>query len=185
MLESGRAHSHYLTVGNFLQVIWPSAYRAWGLIGGAKVQVDSNLLNPKTQRPKRHAEDAFGTEERSGAGLLPQAYDLGSSAARTDVLAPQASTAENRLLSHILGLDFPLAVSATPYGPDYEWWSRDQTKPHTPDSSQSAMSPSPKSGSNHSSPAAAMPIPFSFDQARTFWDPPALQDMSVNYVTGA
>ena len=187
MLESGRAHSHHLTVGNFLQVIWPSAYRAWGLIGGAKVQVDSNLLNPKMQRPKRHAEDAFGTEEKSGAGLLPQAYDFGSSAARTDVLAPQASTAENRLLSHILGLDFPLANSATPYGPDYdsEWWSRDQTKPHTPDSSQSAMSPSPKSGSNHSSPAAAMPIPFSFDQARTFWDPPALQDMSVNYVTGA
>lgn len=185
MLESGRAHSHHLTVGIFLQVIWPSAYRAWGLIGGAKVHVDSNLLNPKTQRPKRHAEDAFGTEERSGAGLLPQSYDFGSSAARTDVLAPQASTAENRLLSHILGLDFPLASSATPYGSDYEWWSRDQTKPHTPDSSQSAMSPSPKSGSNHSSPAAAMPIPFSYDQARTFWDPPALQDMSLNYVTGA
>jgi hypothetical protein len=86
----------------------------------------------------------------------------------------------------MLGLDLPLVGSAMSYGPEYEWWSRDQSKPpHTPDSSRSAMSPSPKSGSNHSSPAAAMPIPFSFDQARNFWDAPALQDMGVNYVSGA
>lgn len=139
------------------------------------------------QRPKRHAEDAFGTEERAGAGPLLQAYDFGPSAAGTDVAAPQASAAGNRLLAHMLGIDFPLAGSATSYAPEYEWWSRNQTKPHSPDSSQSAVSPSPKSGSNHSSPAAAMPIPFSFDQARNFWDPPSLQDMGlgVNYIAGA
>jgi len=174
-----------LTCLKDMGVIWPSAYRAWGLIGGAKVQVDSNLLNPKIQRPKRHAEDAFGSEARSEASPLPRAYDLGPSAAGTNVAAPQASTTENRLLAHMLGIDFPLAGSATSYASDYEWWPRDQTKPHSPDSSRSAMSPSPKSGSNHSSPSAAMPIPFSFDQARIFWDPPVLQDMGANSFTDA
>jgi hypothetical protein len=160
-------------------VIWPSAYRAWGLIGGAKVHVDSNLVNT-TQRPKRAADDAFGAEERRGAGLLPTTFDFARSA---DVAAPQASTAENRLLAHILGIDFPLAGQSTSYMPEYEWCPRDQNQPRTPDSSQ-AVSPSPGSGSNHSSPAAAMPIPFSFDQARNFWDAP-LQDIGVNFMTGA
>ena len=164
-------------------MIWPSAYRAWGLIGGAKVHVDSSLVNPKTaQRPKRAADDAFGTEERSRAGPLPQTFDFGLSAG-TDVAAPQASTAENRLLAHMLGIDFPLPGTSTSYAPEYEWRPRDQNKPRTPDSSHT-VSPSPKSGSNHSSPAAAMPIPFSFDQARNFWDAPLLQDMGVNFLTG-
>jgi hypothetical protein len=163
-------------------VIWPSAYRAWGLVGGAKVHVDSGLLHSKpTQHPKRPADDAFGVDERSGAGLLPQTFNFGPSA-RADVAAPQASAAEGRLLAHMLGIDFlPVEPSAS-YVSSYEWWPRDQNKPRTPDSS--TVSPSPKSGSSHSSPAQAMPIPFSFEQSHDFWDSPLVQDMGVNFITG-
>jgi hypothetical protein len=142
--------------------------------------VDSGLVNA-TQRPKRAADDAFGTEARRGASVFPQTVDFTQSA---DVAAPQASAVENRLLAHMLGIDFPLAGQSTSYVPEYEWLPRDQTQPCTPDSSH-AVSPSPRSGSNHSSPAAAMPIPFSFDQARNFWDAPPSQDMGVNFMTGA
>jgi len=164
-------------------VIWPSAYRAWGLIGGAKVHVDSGFLHSKTtQRPKRPAEDAFGVDERSGAGLLPQTFNFDPSAG-ADGAAPRASAAESRLLAHMLGIDFPSMEPSASHAPGYEWLPRDQNKPRTPDSSH-AVSPS-RSGSSRSSPAAAMPIPFSFEQTHNFWDSPLLQDMSVNYVTGA
>lgn len=163
-------------------MIWPSAYRAWGLVGGAKVHVDSGLLHSKTtQRPKRHADDAFGVDERSGAGLLPQTFNFGPPIGE-DVVAPQASAAESRLLAHMLGIDFPSMGPSASYVSGYEWLPRDQNNPRTPDSSH--VSPSPRSGSSHSSPAAAMPIPFGFDQMHNFWDPPLLQDTGVNFTTG-
>jgi hypothetical protein len=163
-------------------VIWPSAYRAWGLIGGAKVHVDSGFLHSKTtQRQKRPAEDAFG-DEGSGAGLLPQTFNSGPPAG-ADVAAPRTSAAESRLLAHMLGIDFPSIEPSASYVSGYEWLPRDQNKPRTPDSSHT-VSPSSKSGSSHSSPAAPMPIPFSFDQTHNFWDAPLLQDMGVNYITG-
>ncbi|KAI0001718.1 hypothetical protein BJV77DRAFT_1063126 [Russula vinacea] len=158
-----------LTCLKDMGVIWPSAYRAWGLVGGAKVHVDSGLLHSKPiQHPKRPADDAFGVDERSGAGLLHR--------------PPQASPAESRLLAHMLGIEFPPMEPSASYASGYEWWPRDQNKPRTPDSS--TVSPSPKSGSSHSSPAAAMPIPFSFEQSHDFWDAPLLQDMGVNFITG-
>jgi hypothetical protein len=164
-------------------VIWPSAYRAWGLVGGAKVHVDSGLLHSKpTQRQKRHADDAFGVDERSGAGLLPQTFNFGPSEG-VDVEAPRASAAESRLLAHMLGIDFPSIEPSAPYVSGYEWLPRDQTKSRTPDSSHT-VSPSPRSVSTHSSPAAAMPIPFSFEQTHNFWDAPLLQDMGMNFTTG-
>jgi hypothetical protein len=164
-------------------VIWPSAYRAWGLIGGAKVHVDSAALNSKAvQRPKRPADDAFGIDDRSGADLLPHTFNFGTSA-RSDV--PETSIAESRLLASMLGIDFSSAEPSTPYSSKYEWWQRDQNQPQTPDSSHTMpSSPSPRSGSSHSSPTAAMPIPFSFDQTSNFWDSPLLQDMGVSFATG-
>ncbi|KAF8506800.1 fungal-specific transcription factor domain-containing protein [Russula emetica] len=169
-----------LTCLKDMGIIWPSAYRAWGLVGGAKVHVDSGFLHPKpTQRQKRPADDAFGVNDRSG-----QTFNFGASAG-TDEATPRASAAESRLLAHMLGIDFSSTEPSAPYPSGYEWWSRDQNKPRTPDSSSHTVSPSPRSGSSHSSPAAAMPIPFSFEQTHNFWDAPLLQDMGVNYVTGA
>jgi len=162
-----------LTCLKDLGVIWPSAYRSWGLIGGAKVQVDNGILNPKTtQRPKRPADEALGAEERTRVGLPPQTFNFGPSTG-ADVASRQASATDTRLVAHLLGLDIP-SVDPASCTPNYEWWPRNQNKPYTPDDTH-AVSSSPKS--------AAMPIPFSFDQTHNFWDAPLLQDMGLNYVT--
>ncbi len=163
-------------------MIWPSALRAWELLNGAKVHVDNRILRfNEVQRYKRHADDAFGTSDTNGAGLLTQSFGLGSSLGVDAAAAPQASTPENRLLAHMLGLDIPGVEPSTSYLPGYEWWPRDQNKPQTPDSSQPVSPSPPGSGSSHSSPASGMPIPFSFDQTRNFWDAPLLQDLGANF----
>ena len=168
-------------------MIWPSALRAWELLNGAKVHVDNGILRfNEVQRFKRHADDAFGTADTNtngSAGLLTQSFGLAPSIAVDAAAAPQASNTENRLLAHMLGLDLPGVEPSTSYLPGYEWWPRDQNKPMTPDNSQ-PVSPSPGSVSNHSSPSSGMPIPFSFDQTRNFWDAPLLQDLNVNFVSG-
>ena len=163
-------------------MIWTSALRAWELLNEAKVHVDNNILRfNDVQRYKRPADDAFGTGDTDGAGPLTQSVGLGSSSG-VDTAAPQVSTTENRILAHMLGIDMPGVEPSTSYLPGYEWWPRDQNKPLTPDISQ-PVSPSPGSASNHSSPASGMPIPFSFDQTRNFWDAP-LQDLGVNFRSG-
>ena len=170
-------------------MIWPSALRAWELLNGAKVHVDNGILRfNEVQRYKRHADDAFGTGDTNangsgGGGLLTQSFGLAPTIAVDATAAPQASNTENRLLAHMLGLDLPGVEPSTSYLPGYEWWPRDQNKPMTPDISQ-PVSPSPGSVSNHSSPSSGMPIPFSFDQTRNFWDAPLLQDLNVNFVSG-
>jgi len=170
-------------------VIWPSAYRSWGLIGGARVHVDNSMLNNSktTQRYKRAADDAFGAEEENRATLYPQTFNF-NPAPPTGVVAPRVSATENRFLSQMLGIDFspPPTIEPSapaPYVPDYGWWPREPANPRTPDSAHT-VSPSPKSGSSHSSPAAAMAIPFSYDQTSNFWDAPLLQDVGVNFITG-
>lgn len=147
--------------------------------------MDSGFLHAKpTHRQKRPADDAFGVDDRNGAGLLPPTFNFGPSTG-PDKAAPQASPAESRLLAHMLGIDFPSTEPPAPYASGHDWWSRDQNNPRTPDSSSHTVSPSPRSGSSHSSPSAAMAIPFSFEQPHNFWDSPLLQDMNLNYVTGA
>jgi hypothetical protein len=157
------------------QVIWPSAFRSWGLIGGAKVQVDNGILNPKTtQRPKRPADEALGAEERTRVGLPPQTFNFGPSTG-ADVASRQVPATDSRLVAHLLGLDIP-SVDPASCTPNYEWWPRNQNKPHTSDGTHTvSSSESPKS--------AAMPIPFSFDQPHNFWDAPLLQDMGLNHLT--
>jgi len=148
------------------------------------------LNNSKTtQRYKRAADDAFGTEEENRAVLYPQTLNFNPPPPADVAAAPQVSGTENRLLAQMLGIDFssstiePPAPAPAPYVPDYGWWPREPNKPRTPDSTHT-VSPSPKSGSSHSSPAAAMAIPFSFDQTSNFWDAPLLPDLSVNFISG-
>jgi hypothetical protein len=177
-------YSSHLTLHQpFEQVIWPSAQRAWQLLDGAKVHVDNGILRFKeVQRYKRHADDAFGTGDTSGGGLLTQSFGL-PPVGKDATAAPQPLNAENRLLAHMLGLDLPGAEPSTSYLPGYEWWSRDQNKSLTPDNSQ-PVSPSPGSVSNHSSPTSGMPIPFGFDHTRNFWDAPLMQDIDINFASG-
>lgn len=164
------------------------------LLNGAKVHVDNGILRFKeVQRYKRHADDAFGIGDTDGAvavggggvGTLAQSFGLAPSVGvdAAAVAVPQAANTENRLLAHMLGLDLPGVGPSTTLFPNYELWPRDQNKPLTPDNSQ-PVSPSPGSVSNHSSPASGMPIPFSFDQTRNFWDAPLLQDLDINFISG-
>jgi len=162
-------------------VIWPSAVRAWELLKGAKVHVDNGILRfNEVQRYKRHADDAFGTEDTDAGGALTQSFGLGSPVGVDAAAVPQALNAESRVLAQMLGLDLPGVWPSTSYIPGYEWLPRDQNKPLTPDNSQ-PVSPSPGSVSNHSSPSSGMPIPFGFDHTRN-WDAPLLQDINVDFV---
>lgn len=146
--------------------------------------MDNGILRFKeVQRYKRHADDAFGTGDTSGGGLLAQSFGIPPAVGKDAAAAPQPLNAENRLLAHMLGLDLPGAEPSSSYLPGYEWWPRDQNKPLTPDISQ-PVSPSPGSVSNHSSPTSGMPIPFSLDHTRNFWDAPLLQDIDLNFVSG-
>ena len=160
------------------------------LLNGAKVHVDNSILRFKeVQRYKRHADDAFGIGDTDGGvgsiGALTQSFGLAPSVGvdAATVAVPQASNTENRLLAHMLGLDLPGVGPSATFFPNYELWPRDQNKPLTPDNSQ-PVSPSPGSVSNHSSPSSGMPIPFSFDQTRNFWDAPLLQDIDINFISG-
>jgi hypothetical protein len=145
--------------------------------------VDNGILRfNEVQRYKRHADDAFGTGDTDGGGSLTQSFGLAPSVGVDATALPQASNTENRLLAHMLGLDLPSVGPSAAFS-NYELWPRDLNKPMTPDNSQ-PVSPSPGSVSNHSSPSSGMPIPFSFDQTRNFWDAPLLQDIDLNFVSG-
>ncbi|KAG2045142.1 fungal-specific transcription factor domain-containing protein [Suillus americanus] len=112
-----------LTVLKEMQTTWPSAGRAWDLLNGVRVQVDSNMphLVHGPDRQKRAADDAFG--ERSSDVLQREAFG--------DVLqrerAPQNSGIQEistRMMAHMLGLDIPGIEPSTSYYPGYEWWPR-------------------------------------------------------------
>lgn len=112
-----------LAVLKGMQTTWPSAGRAWDLLNGVRVQVDSNMppLVHGPDRQKRAADDAFG--ERSSDVLQREAFG--------DVLqrerAPQNSGIQEistRMMAHMLGLDIPGIEPSTSYYPGYEWWPR-------------------------------------------------------------
>jgi len=101
---------------------WPSARRAWDLLNGVKVQVDSNLppLVQGPDRQKRAADDAFG--EKSSDVLQREAFS-DSPGERP----PQNSGIQEistRMMAHMLGLDIPGIEPSTSYYPGYEWWPR-------------------------------------------------------------
>ena len=151
-------------------MIWPSARRAWDLLHGAKVNVDKGLLASfanGNQRVKRGADDAFGSEKISSA--LPRDTFDGLDRSATEMPAPLADSAGNRMLAHMLGLDIPGIEPSTSYLPGYEWWPRANPTIGSDQSSQAYSTPSPNNISNHSSPSASMPIPFSFDQTQNYW----------------
>ncbi|KAF9225551.1 hypothetical protein BS17DRAFT_751446 [Gyrodon lividus] len=104
-----------------METTWPSAARAWDLLNGVKVQVDSNLA-PLVQGPdrqKRGADDAFG-KEKSSDFLQREAFAakerVTSSAGIQDI--------STRMMAHMLGLDIPGIEPSTSYYPGYEWWPR-------------------------------------------------------------
>ncbi|KAH7923243.1 hypothetical protein BV22DRAFT_1093249 [Leucogyrophana mollusca] len=114
-----------LTALKEMETIWPSAARAWDLLNGVKVQVDSNLtpLVHGPDRQKRGADDAFGREKSSDV-LQREAF---GTLERKDH-APQSTGGvqdiSTRMMAHMLGLDIPGIEPSTSYYPGYEWWPR-------------------------------------------------------------
>ncbi|OAX40867.1 hypothetical protein K503DRAFT_567355 [Rhizopogon vinicolor AM-OR11-026] len=111
-----------LAVLKEMQTTWPSAGRAWDLLNGVKVQVDSNMppLMHAPDRQKRAADDAFG-EKSSDVPQREVFSDLPRDRAPQNSGIQEIST---RMMAHMLGLDIPGLEPSTSYYPGYEWWPR-------------------------------------------------------------
>ncbi|KAF7311124.1 Zn(2)-C6 fungal-type domain-containing protein [Mycena chlorophos] len=93
-----------------MEMIWPSAARAYELLNGVKLGHHAPLP-PTTshERHKRHAEDAFG-EERT------------PDYPNRDVDGVQDMA--NKLMAHMLGLDAPGVEPSTSLYSGCDWWGR-------------------------------------------------------------
>jgi len=109
-----------LTALKKMEMIWPSAGRAWALLEGAKVQFDNAgpLMQYGDDRKKRPAEDAFG-QEKSSDVLSREAFGPVSQSSSGGV-----QDMSTRIMAHMLGLNIPDIEPSTSYLPGYEWWPR-------------------------------------------------------------
>ena len=149
-----------------VQTTWPSAARAWDLLHGVKVQVDSNLT-PMLQGPdrqKRGADDAFGREKNSDF-LQREAFgDSGSKERMTSTAGIQDIS--TRMMAHMLGLDIPGIEPSTSYYPGYEWWPRGTNVMHAPYQQ-------PPSGANAASSGSLMNANYPASQGDPGWRVPS------------
>ncbi|KAG6845358.1 hypothetical protein H0H87_010467 [Tephrocybe sp. NHM501043] len=107
-----------------MEVVWPSAARAWELLNGVKM--GSNDLPPEInflERQKRPADAAFG-QEKSSNFLQREAFKgpAPESSPRNENTGVQELG--TRIMAHMLGLNIPGVEASTSYYPGYEWWPR-------------------------------------------------------------
>jgi hypothetical protein len=155
-----------LTALKSMETTWPSAARAWDLLHGVKVQVDSNLT-PMLQgpdRPKRGADDAFGREKNSDFLQRETFGDSGSKERMTSTAGIQDIS--TRMMAHMLGLDIPGIEPSTSYYPGYEWWPRATNVVHPPYQQ-------PSSGATASSSGTLMNANYPTVQAEPGWRVPS------------
>ncbi|GLB35813.1 putative fungal specific transcription factor [Lyophyllum shimeji] len=107
-----------------MEMVWPSASRAWQLLNGVKM--GSENVPPQMHFPdrnKRPADAAFG-QEKSSDYLQREAFKA---------TIPEISNADGengvqalgtRIMAHMLGLHIPGVEPSTSYYPGYEWWPR-------------------------------------------------------------
>ncbi|KAJ7786593.1 fungal-specific transcription factor domain-containing protein [Mycena metata] len=105
-----------LTALKEMEIIWPSAGRAYELLTGVKL---SNTVVPPPQshdRHKRHAEDAFGQDRTPDYPLREDEQ----AAQNVDGVQDMA----NKLMAHMLGLDLPGVEPSTSFYTGCDWWAR-------------------------------------------------------------
>ncbi|THV07451.1 hypothetical protein K435DRAFT_741751 [Dendrothele bispora CBS 962.96] len=115
-----------------MEILWPSASRAWDLLHGVNMAFDAPQQNaPNADRPKRPADDAFGQEKTSDYLQREVFRATGDEQQRVADVQQQSSTSETgvqdlstRMMAHMLGLDIPGIEPSTSYYPGYEWWPR-------------------------------------------------------------
>lgn len=116
-----------------MEVVWPSASRAWELLNGVHIRAHTHAPDvipqyPNTDRNKRDARDAFGEEKsseyfpREVFGATPMAPDPVSDNGFNNTTGVQDIS--TRLMAHMLGLELPGVEPSTSYFPGYEWWPR-------------------------------------------------------------
>jgi hypothetical protein len=104
----------------FVQIIWPSAARAYELLNGVKLgALHAPVLPPHpTDRHKRQAEDAFGPDysfDRQFGQSVDGVQDVA-----------------NKLMAHMLGLDIPGVEPSTSFYTGCDWWARPNQEPMSP-----------------------------------------------------
>ncbi|KAJ6503261.1 fungal-specific transcription factor domain-containing protein [Mycena vitilis] len=107
-----------------MEIIWPSASRAWELLNGVKLGALNTIVAPPhaLDRNKRHAEDAFGQDRAPD-------YPLRDDQQNVDGVQDVA----NKLMAHMLGLDIPGMEPSTSFYTGCDWWARpNQDSPMTP-----------------------------------------------------
>ncbi|KXN88828.1 Nitrogen assimilation transcription factor nirA [Leucoagaricus sp. SymC.cos] len=113
-----------------MEVVWPSASRAWELLNGVKMSDGmraTQLLQVQGQSSDRHkrvAEDAFGQEKDYSQR---EVYDeRGNIHSNQGGFENQNGVHDlsTRIMAHMLGLDIPGIEPSTSYYPGYQWWPR-------------------------------------------------------------
>lgn len=114
-----------------MEIVWPSAARAWELLKGVNLGPEISPSPPSKfpERNKRPAEDAFG-QEKSSDLLQREAFGTPSNIFDQNTISGSGVQDTNtRLMAHMLGLEIPGIEASTSYYPGYEWWPR----PNQPD----------------------------------------------------
>ncbi|EKM84077.1 hypothetical protein AGABI1DRAFT_117526 [Agaricus bisporus var. burnettii JB137-S8] len=113
-----------------MEILWPSASRAWELLNGVKLS-DGVCAVPlpqvhgqQTERQKRPADDAFGQEKNPE---YPQSgvYERGNGTTNQNASGSQTGVHDlsTRIMAHMLGLDIQgIEPSSMSYYPGYQWW---------------------------------------------------------------
>ncbi|KAJ7631249.1 fungal-specific transcription factor domain-containing protein [Roridomyces roridus] len=143
-----------------MEIVWPSAARAWELLNGVKLGV-LNAVAPvpalALDRHKRHAEDAFGNDRpdypASHATALVEERQMGQPMDGVQDMA-------NKLMAHMLGLDIPGVEPSTSLYTGCDWWERPSADLSQPLSIPQTWSPqAAPGGSGLYSPLSTMPPP--------------------------
>ncbi|KAF8167342.1 fungal-specific transcription factor domain-containing protein [Crassisporium funariophilum] len=131
--EAGVGLEQCMTALKEMEIVWPSASRAWDLLNGVQLRTHAHLpASIPTQyqysdRNKRPAEDAFG-EDKAPDYLQREVFGAPESTENVEVNTDNTTSGvqdiSTRLMAHMLGLEVPGVEPSTSYYPGYEWWPR-------------------------------------------------------------
>ncbi|KAF9469792.1 fungal-specific transcription factor domain-containing protein [Collybia nuda] len=151
-LQASLGFQQCMTALKDMEMVWPSAARAWELLNGVKLGSNS-ISSPHRNLPdrnKRLAEDAFGQEKASDY-LQREAFKTFNVGEASHGHGGEDGVQElgTRIMAHMLGLHIPGIEPSTSYYPGYEWWPRTVLPHHavgahdTPEWSQSSAPTGP------------------------------------------
>ncbi|KAF5385325.1 hypothetical protein D9615_001196 [Tricholomella constricta] len=162
-----------------MEMVWPSASRAWELLNGVKMGSDN--IPPQIHFPdrqKRPADAAFG-QEKSSDYLQREAFK--GPANETPDREGENGVQElgTRIMAHMLGLHIPGIEPSTSYYPGYEWWPRsDEVTP--PISHQ--LSPAPLDyGSREGTASNPNPVPGGMVSSGAEWNSVPVPETTYDY----